>query len=252
MHLDFSNKVIMISGAAGGIGSGTARVFAGAGASLILTDIDEQGLAKIDAELREAGAKTAPFAADIADPVAVEHIVQEGVRALGRLDYAFNNAGIGGKNTKFEDLDFEDWEKVLRVNLSSVAYCMKFQIDAMKETGGGAIVNNSSVLGQSVFKDQSLAYAPSKHGVIGLTRQAAANHGGDGIRVNAICPGFIATELLAVDGTDQQIDWFMQRTPLGRPGAPEDIGKMVLALCSNLAGFVTGAAIQVDGGFLHS
>ena len=251
IEIDLSGKVMMITGAAGGIGAGTASVFADAGALLVLTDISEEVLKQAET-FNEKGTKAIGMIADIADPNQVADIVAKGEKEFGRLDYAFNNAGIGGKQAKLDDLDFEDWERVLRVNLSSVAYCMKFQVEAMKRAGGGVIINNSSVLGKSVFKDQSLPYAPSKHGIIGLTRQAAANHGADNIRINAICPGFISTQLLTVDGTHEQVDWFMDRTPLGRPGRPEDIGKMVLALCSDLAGFVTGVSLQVDGGFLHS
>ena len=249
--IDLKGKVIMITGAAGGIGAGTAKIFADAGASLLLTDISQEVLVQAEV-FNSQGAKALGVIADISNPKDVETVVQSGLQKFGRLDFAFNNAGIGGKQSKLDELDFEDWDKVIRVNLSSVAYCMKFQVQAMKKTGGGVIINNSSVLGKSVFFDQSLPYAPSKHGIIGLTRQAAANHGEDNIRINAICPGFISTELLAVDGTNEQVDWFMKRTPLGRPGVPEDIGKMVLALCSDLGGYVTGASLQVDGGFLHS
>lgn len=246
--IDLTGKVIMITGAAGGIGSGTAKVFADAGATLLLTDISDNVLSLAEA-INSAGGKAIGVVADITDQKAVSRIVDEGLKMFGRLDFAFNNAGIGGLEKRLEDITSDEWDHVLRVNLSSVAYCMGAQAKAMMKTGGGVIINNSSVLGLGVFPYQSLVYSAAKHGVVGLTKQAAANHGKDNIRINAICPGLVLTPVLDRDGTSDQVDTLKKRIPIGRPGTSEDMGKMVLALCSDLGAYVTGATLLVDGGF---
>lgn len=249
IQIDMTGKVIMITGAAGGIGSGAARVFAKAGARLVLTDLSE-AVKELAKDFRDTGGEAIAVVGDIADPHLAGKVVDQAVETFGHLNFAFNNAGIGGVEKRLEDITADEWDRVLKINLSSVAYCMSAQAKAMMETGGGVIINNSSVLGLSVFPDQSMVYSAAKHGVIGLTKQAAANHGGDNIRVNAICPGLVLTEVLNRDGTNAHVEALKKRIPLGRTGDPEDMGKMVLALCSDLGAYVTGTAIPVDGGFL--
>lgn len=248
IDVNLEDKSIMITGAAGGIGSGTSRIFAKAGASLILTDISETVLTLAD-EITSQGGSAIGVVGDITDTTEVTRVVEAGLKEFGKLDFAFNNAGISGLEKRLEDLTADEWDRILNINLSSVAYCMSAQAKAMMKSGGGVIINNSSVLGVGVFPNQSLVYSTAKHGVIGLTRQAAANHGKDNIRINAICPGLVVTSVLDRDGTSDQVEILTQRIPLGRAGLPEDMGKMVLALCSDLGAYVTGTAILVDGGF---
>lgn len=248
IEINLENKTIMITGAAGGIGSGTVKVFAEAGANLILTDISEAVLNQAEL-INLAGGKALGVIADITDAKDVANVVDAGVKEFGQLDFAFNNAGISGLQKRLEDLTTDEWDQILKVNLSSVAYCMSAQAKVMMRNGGGVIINNSSVLGLGVFPNQSLVYSATKHGVIGLTKQAAANHGKDNIRINAICPGLVLTPVLDRDGTSDQVDGLIQRIPMGRPGTPEEMGKMALALCSDLGAYVTGVALPVDGGF---
>ncbi|MDA8889159.1 SDR family oxidoreductase [Hellea sp.] len=240
----------MITGAAGGIGSEAAKLFAQTGATLLMTDISENVLSQAEL-VNQSGGKALAVIADISKPDEVENVVATGVRELGRLDFAFNNAGIGGIGGALEDLDLENWNKVVSINLSSVAACMKYQAKAMRKNGGGVIVNNSSVLGLGAIKDSSLVYTAAKHGVIGLTKQAALNYGPD-IRINAVCPGLIDTSLVADGGQGHDDEWFMQRIPVGRKGLPIDIGNAVLFLCSDMASYMTGSTVLVDGGFLLS
>lgn len=251
----FTGKVALVTGAAGGIGAAAARMFVAEGAALVLTDlqIEVEGLAQ---EIEQAGGRVETLVADISDPESSKALVALALEHFGRLDYAFNNAGIGGKPCPIEDLSTGDWRKVIDVNLSGVFYGIKHQIPAMLKSGGGVIVNNSSVLGLKPIPGSSLEYTAAKHGVIGLTRQVAVNYGGEGIRCVAICPGFIETTLTGDDedgsSEHQGIDWFIGRTPMGRSGQPEEIASALRMLCSDDASYVNGVSLQVDGGFALS
>ncbi|GAB5487499.1 MAG: SDR family oxidoreductase [Parasphingorhabdus sp.] len=248
LTIDFTGKVAIVTGASGGIGAATARLFHKIGANLILTDRSEevQNLAE------ELGDRAVAFQCDVTDKAAHEEMAESALSQFGRLDFAFNNAGIGGKLANLPQTDLENWDQVVDVNLNAVAYGMKHQAGAMLKSGGGVIINNSSVMGLKPIPDQTVSYAASKHGVIGLTKQAACNHGKDNIRVNAICPGLIETPLVSDGKAGKEDDFFVQKTALRRNGRPEEIATVVAFLCSEHSSFITGAALPVDGGFILS
>ena len=239
----FGGKVALITGAAQGIGEATARMFVANGAKVVLGDL----LTNVVELANELGDDRAvSLCGDVAAPAYGESLVALALSAFGRLDFAFNNAGVGGDQVPIDDLSLETWRRVIDVDLNGVFYGMRYQIPAIRDCGGGVIINTSSVLGLKPIIGSSLEYTAAKHGVIGLTKQAAANHGADGIRCNAICPGFIETAVVA----DQPVDFFLERTSVGRVGVPEDISGIVKSLCSEESGFVNGACIPVDGGFV--
>lgn len=252
IKIDFTDKVALITGAARGIGAATAKAFAVAGAKVVVTDILPE-VEEVVAEIRQAGGEVEALVTDIAQPENCKAVVDLAIASFGRLDFAFNNAGIGGKPAPAGDVKEQDWLRVIDINLNSVFYGIKYQLPAMVKNGGGVIVNNSSVLGIRPLPGSSLEYTAAKHGVIGLTRQVAVNHGADGIRCVAVCPGYIETPLTDADkGGD--IDeagkqWFLNRIPQQRAGQPEDIARAVMLLCSKQAGYVNGAYLEVDGGF---
>ncbi len=249
----FSGKVAVVTGAASGIGAATARMFASHGAAVVVCDRNAEAEA-VAGEIVERGGQACALVGDVADPSTGEAMAACAIEQFGRLDFAFNNAGIGGKPCPVEELTEEDWRRVVDINLSGVFFGVKYQIPAMLKTGGGVIVNNSSVLGLKPIPGQSLEYTAAKHGVVGLTRQVAVNYGGQGIRCVAVCPGFIETPLTVPgDGgapDHEGTNWFVERTPLGRSGQPEDIAGAVKLLCSDDATFVNGACLEVDGGFV--
>lgn len=247
----FEGKVALVTGAARGIGAATATMFADNGANVVLADV----LPEVEDTAANIGdGKACALVGSVAEPDYCEAVVTLAVERFGRLDFAINNAGIGGKQGPIDEIQPEDWIRVIDVNLNGVFYGIKYQIPAMLKSGGGVIINTSSVLGMKPIPGQSLSYTAAKHGVIGLTRQVAVNFGGEGIRCNAICPGFIETAVTAA-GSDANtghagVDWYVGRTPLGRTGQPEDIANVVKMLCSEDADFISGASLQVDGGFV--
>ncbi len=188
--------------------------------------------------------------ADVSSPDDCRKLVSTAVEKYGRLDIAFNNAGIGGEFNPVVDYSLEAWQKVISVDLSGVFYCMKYEIAAMLKTGGGAIVNMASILGQVGFAFSS-AYTAAKHGVIGLTQAAAAEYAQKGVRINVVGPGFISTPLIA--GLEQEKktnDMLISMHPIGRLGKPEEVAELVIWLSSEKASFVVGAYYPVDGGYL--
>ena len=239
----FDGKVALVTGGAQGIGEATARMFVANGASVVLGDLLES-VVELAGELGEDQAVA--LCGDVSIPVYNESLVKLALSRFDRLDFAFNNAGVGGNQVPIDDLKIESWQRVIDIDLNGVFYGMRYQIPAIRDCGGGVIINTSSVLGLKPIIGSSLEYTAAKHGVIGLTKQAAANHGSDGIRCNAICPGFIETAVVA----DQPVDFYLERTSAGRTGMPDDIAGMVKALCSEDGGFVNGACIPVDGGFV--
>lgn len=248
----FDGKVALVTGAARGIGAATAKTFADNGAKVVLADV----LPEVEGTAAGIGGDGVACAlvGSVADPDYCQAVVALAVKRYGRLDFAINNAGIGGKQGPIEEIQPEDWNRVIDINLTGVFYGIKYQIPAMLESGGGVVINMASVLGMKPIPGHSLSYTAAKHGVIGLTRQVAVNHGGEGIRCNAICPGFIETAVTAADSDANTghagADWFVGRTPLGRTGQPADIANVVKMLCSDDADFMNGASVQVDGGFV--
>ena len=239
----FDGKVALITGAAQGIGEATARMFVANGANVVVGDLLDR-VFELASELGKE--RAVALCGDVADPAYGESLVTLALSTFGRLDFAFNNAGIGGKQVPIDDLEIEYWQQVVNIDLNGVFYGMRYQIPAIRDCGGGVIINTSSVLGLKPLIGSSLEYTAAKHGVIGLTKQAAVNHGADGIRCNAICPGFIETAVV----DDQPIDFFLARTAAGRTGRPDDITGIVKALCSEEGSFVNGACIPIDGGFV--
>jgi NAD(P)-dependent dehydrogenase (short-subunit alcohol dehydrogenase family) len=246
-------KSLIVTGAGGGIGRAASIVLAAAGANVVVSDIAEgTGQATVDAVQKGGG--TALFVkADLAMEADVRALVERAVSAYGRLDGAFNNAGLEQCALPLHELTTEQWERALRVDLTSVFWCLKYQVLAMLATGGGAIVNTASSLGQVAIPNAS-EYITAKHGVVGLTRAAAAEYGARGIRVNAVLPGIIRTPMIARLTEDARFSAFFDklkdRHPIGRFGEPSEIGEAVKWLLSDAASFMNGAAMACDGGYL--
>ncbi|SFU49212.1 NAD(P)-dependent dehydrogenase, short-chain alcohol dehydrogenase family [Pontibacter akesuensis] len=246
----FAGKVALVTGASSGIGKATALQYAREGAKVVVSDINEAAGAEVVAEIKQLGGDAFFVKADVSLPEDCEHLAVRTVATYGRLDIAFNNAGIGGEANAVGDMSIGNWNKVIAVNLSSVFYCMKYQIQEMLQHGGGAIVNNSSILGQVGFAN-SAAYVAAKHGVVGLTKNAALEYSVKGIRVNAVGPAFIKTPLLTAAGmTEETFEMLARLHPIGRLGASEEVSELVVWLSSEKASFVTGAYYAVDGGYL--
>jgi NAD(P)-dependent dehydrogenase (short-subunit alcohol dehydrogenase family) len=243
-------KAILITGGGGGIGRATALAFAQAGARLMLGDLDRAAAEATARLVVAAGGEAHALQCDVAEPAQVEALVQAALDRLGRLDCAVNNAGIEASQEGLARLPVATWERTLAVNLSGVFYCMRPEIAAMR-TSGGAIVNMASALGLVGFAGAA-AYVAAKHGVIGLTKTAALEYATRGIRVNAVCPGFVATPMLERAGvtTDPERQAVIADLhAMRRLGRPEEIAGAVLYLCSDAASFVTGEALVVDGGY---
>ncbi len=240
----FDGKAAVITGGASGIGRATALLYAQEGANVVISDVDEVGGNETVQLARQAGANAIFVRADVARPENCQQLISSALEQYGRLNIAFNNAGIGGESNPVADYSSAGWEKVISINLSGVFYCMKYEIPAMLKTGTGAIVNMSSILGQVGFA-KSPAYAAAKHGVVGLTQTAAIEYAQQGIRINAIGPGFISTPMIA--GLEQAV---IPLHPIGRLGKPEEVAELVIWLSSEKAAFITGAYYPVDGGYL--
>ena len=247
---DFTDQVALVTGASSGIGLATARAFAEAGASVALADINEDALGSATAELTSAGHKAIGVTCDVADEAQTVGMIERTVSTFGRLDMAFNNAGILGYTGEFADESAASFDQVTAINLRGVWTCMKYELLQMREQGSGAIVNNSS-LGGLIGGPNRASYHASKFGVIGLTRSAAVEYAAAGIRINAVCPGVIATPMNddMVQNHPDVMEDVMRDQPIGRLGLPGEIAAAVLWLCSPAASFVLGVALPVDGGF---
>lgn len=248
-HDMLKNKIALVTGAGSGIGEAVAKLFAQNGASVVLADMDMDGAARVLAEIEKAGGKGLAVKTDVSKPADCEQAVAQAVNWLGRLDIAVNNAGIGGPSALAGDYPIDGWDKVIAINLSGVFYGMRYQLPAMLKNGGGSIVNMASILGKVGFP-MSSAYASAKHGVIGLTETTACEYATQGIRINAVGPGFIKTPLLDKNLNEEQLKGIAAMHPMQRLGTAEEVAELVLWLASDKASFVTGAYYNVDGGYL--
>jgi len=246
------DKVIIVTGAASGIGRAASLCFAEEGAKVVVADISVKGGEETVESIKDTGAEAMFVRCDVSNIVDVRAMVEGTVRAYGRLNCAFNNAGIEGVNAPVADYPDEIWDKAIGVNLIGVYHCMKYEIQAMLKSGGGSIVNNSSILGAVGFANAS-AYVAAKHGVLGLTKTAALEYATQGIRVNAVCPGFIETPMLERGGitTNPELRKLVTDLhPMKRMGKPEEIAESVIWLFSDAASFVTGTSLFIDGGYV--
>src|SRR3954454_1268178 len=247
--LDFTGKVALVTGASSGMGLATAQAFAEAGAAVVLADVRED-LVKAEAQkLVDAGQKAIAVRCDVSDDGQVAAMVERTVAEFGRLDVAFNNAGVMARLAPTAESTREEWDRVVGVNLRGVWICMKHELRQMERQKSGAIVNNASV-GALTGNPGIGSYIASKHGVVGLTRTAALEYVKHGIRVNAVNPGLIDTQVArdVVAGSEEAYAEIAKNVPIGRAGRPEEIASGVLWLCSSGASYVVGHALTVDGG----
>ncbi len=253
MNISFEDKVALVTGAASGLGLAAAKAFAEAGASVVLADWDERQVQAAAIGLAAKGHKTLAIRCDVSDDAQVEAMVNQTVAIFGRLDAAYNNAGIQNVLAETADSPRDDYDRVMGVNLRGVWSCMKFELQKMREQSSGAIVNCSS-LGGLVGGNQRGTYHAAKHGVIGFTKSAALEYATRGIRINAVCPGMIHTPMfdkMIAEGQGDELNAMLKTyVPMGRMGRPEEIADAVLWLCSSAASYITGQSISVDGGYV--
>lgn len=244
-----SDKVAIVTGAASGIGHAIALLFAAEGARVVVSDVDEKGGQNTVSEIRSAGGEAVFFKADTSRPEDNENLVKEAIKQYGGLHIAVNNAGIAGPMATTADYPLDGWRKVIDINLNGVFYGMRYQIPAMLQAGGGSIVNMSSILGM-VGSRQSPAYTAAKHGVVGLTKTAALEYSSQGIRINAIGPGYIMTPMVTANLDEARLKAAEGLHPIGRLGKPEEVAELALWLSCSKSSFVTGSYYNIDGGFL--
>jgi NAD(P)-dependent dehydrogenase (short-subunit alcohol dehydrogenase family) len=244
-------KIALVTGGSSGIGRASALAFAREGAKVVVADVTAEGGQETVRLIKEAGGEARFLKVDVARAAEVETLITQTVAAYGRLDCAYNNAGIEGAFVSTTEYPEADWDRVLAINLKGVWLCMKYEIAQMLQQGGGAIVNTASGAGLVGVAGLS-AYVASKHGVVGLTKTAALEYAKAGIRVNAVCPGVIQTPMVArlTSQRPEMAEALVAAEPMGRTGKPEEIAEAVVWLCSQAASFVTGHAMSVDGGYV--
>jgi len=247
---DFTGQVALVTGASSGIGLAAAQAFAETGAMVVLADINNDALDASTAEITAAGHQAIGVACDVAEEAQAAEMVERTVATYGRLDMAFNNAGIVGFTGDLADESAKSFDRVTAVNLRGIWTCMKHELRQMRTQGSGAIVNCSS-LGGLVGQAGRATYHATKHGVIGLTKSAAMDYAPLGIRINAVCPGLIDTPMAAdmIENQPDAMREIMRDQPIGRPGRPEEVAAAALWLLSPAASLVLGVALPVDGGF---
>ena len=246
-------KTALVTGGGSGIGRAASLAYANDGARVVVVDVNVEGGEETIQQIKESGGEAILVHADVSNPKDTQAMVDQAVEAFGSLDCAFNNAGISGGRDRLLTADYQedDWDRVLSINLKGVWLCMKSEIPQMLKQGGGAIVNTASIAGLAGLSG-TVAYVAAKHGVTGLTKAAAVEYATSGIRVNAVCPGYIQTPLVQPifqenDGMEERV---ASRHPMGRLGEPEEIAQAVLWLSSDAAAFVTGHTLPVDGGYM--
>ena len=242
-----AGKVAIVTGAGSGIGEACSRMLAARGARVVVNDVNAEAAERVVAAIGEEGGTAMAVLADVADPAGCESLVEQAVGAYGGLHIAVNNAGIGGPPAPTGEYPLDGWRSVMNVNLDGVFYCMRYEIPAMLSSGGGSIVNMSSILGSVAFATAP-AYVAAKHGVVGLSRTAAVEYATAGIRVNAVGPGFIDTPLLRAAG-DEILATIAMAHPNQRLGTASEVAELVCFLASDAASLVTGSYYTIDGGY---
>lgn len=245
---DFSGKVALVTGGGSGIGEACALTFANAGGRVAVVDVDVAAGERVTSAIKNKGGSAIFIKADMGQVDQVEAMVKQTVESFGRLDIAVNNAGIGGESNPVGDYSPAGWLKVIEINLNGVFYCMRYEIPQMLRSGGGSIVNMSSILGEVGFAN-SAAYVSAKHALVGLTQTAAIEYSAKGIRVNAVGPGFILTPLLEKNLDETAIKAIAGMHPIGRMGTSQEVANLVAFLCSGEASFISGSYYTVDGAY---
>jgi NAD(P)-dependent dehydrogenase (short-subunit alcohol dehydrogenase family) len=251
MEKIFIDKVALVTGGSFGIGKAAAIAFAKRGANVVIVDWIEDTDQLAIKQIKEEGVKSIFIKCDVSKHADIKNMIDKTISTFGRLDFAFNNAGIEGEMKQTQDCSEENWDKTLNVNLKGIWLCMKYEIPQLLKNGKGAIVNCASVAGLIGFPGLP-AYVASKHAVIGLTKTAALENAKTGIRINAVCPGVIKTAMIdRLTGNKKEVEkQYEDMEPIGRMGYPEEVAEVVMWLCSDAASFVTGVSMPVDGGWI--
>lgn len=248
MSFNFKDKVAIVTGGASGIGAAVAKTLADGGAKVVVADLNADAAKSTADALTKAGGTAAGFAVDVADAAQVEAMVEFARKTYGGLHLAVNNAGIGGASALTGEYPVDSWHKVININLNGVFYGLRYEIPAIQASGGGSIVNVASILGSVGFANSS-AYVAAKHGVVGLTKNAAIEYAKLGVRVNSIGPGFIDTPMLSNNLTPEALKSIANLHPVGRLGTSEEVSALTAFLLSDEASFITGSYHLVDGGY---